>query len=110
MHPYKNLVLDPEVAVNSFRQELAVASLTFINSALENVWHFVVTATVGYVVYLMITLGTPVTPVAPTSRLTPEQLRDSFGWSTAVLASLVTLPLCYVDWRKLWRRIVQASM
>ena len=110
MQPHKNLVLEPEVTASSFRQELAIAGLAFINSVLENLWRLVVAATVGYVVYLMIILGTPTRPVAPTSTLTPERLRDSFGWSMAALASLAALPLCYVDWRKLWRRIVRAAM
>lgn len=104
MQSHKNLVLEPDVPANSFRQEVAIASLAFVNALLENLWRFVVAAVAGYVVYLMIVFGTPTTPVASGSTMTPEQLRDSFGWSMAMLVGIAVLPLCYVDWRALWRR------
>lgn len=105
MQPHENLILEPEIVVNSFRQEVAIAGIAFINSLLDNLWRLVVAAVVGYVVYLMIVLGTPATPIAPTSTATPEQHRDSFGWSMAALTSAAVLPLCYVDWRTRWRRM-----
>ncbi|GEM_PF-1867806 len=109
MQPHKNLMLEPELVADSFRQEIAIAGLALVNSLLENLWRFVVAAVVGYVVYLMIVLGTPATPIAPTSTMTPEQHRDSFGWSMAALTGATVLPLCYVDWRSRWRQMTTAA-